>query len=144
MHVLLGQVSDEWLKIITDKGITVAIGTVIIWMLVKYGPRLIEGHLGYLSSTAESIGTTARAATAIQDGQTLQNATLAKVTNLVESKLDPHGHPQFADHIFSTVQTNKALAEHASAIQAFAEAHGPAAAAAVKPHVEEIRRILKV
>lgn len=132
---MIAQTQEDWFKIIADKGVTFAIGAAVVYVLVKHGPRLIEAYtnlVNHLQDASERMAQT----------QTLQGQTLDKVAGMVERKLDPAGDPRFRDHLFSNARTNRALLSHADAILAFAHAHGPDAERAVRPHVDEIKRIL--
>ena len=94
----------------------------------KYGRKIIDAHMDFLTVTAQQSDRLA--------------ATMDKQTAILADHTDPHGNRKFDTHIFSTVATNKALLHHADAMEVLAEGLGPETAEKITPHVEAIRRVI--
>lgn len=88
---------------------------VICWLLWRYAPRLAEGHLDYLTKTAEESAKQTSASERIAETQESltdlnhkQAETLKKLCEEQGKRNDPTGKG-FENHVFSTRDTNLAL-----------------------------------
>lgn len=106
---------DIWDRLI-DAGPWAAIGFAVAYLIYKFGGRLIEGHLKFLSTAQQSNVTNA------QVNQSLEK-NVGAITQSLTQKMDPKGDPKFDDHNFSTVHTNKALEYLARAMEELSTGH---------------------
>lgn len=106
---------EALLRLIGTYGPMGLVSAVLGWLLWKYGPRMVEAHMSFMESCDK-----------IQTEQAVALRTLAE--NDV-NKAKQHS------------KTHRMLGRHADAIQAFADEMGHGEA--VKPHVNEIRRLIE-
>jgi hypothetical protein len=102
----------------------------ILLLFWRYGPRAIEAHLLHLSTTSESLKQSieiqktnsetmtrfaesterlAESTEALTELNAQQANTLALLSKATEMHTDPRGGAVYEKHIFSTVQTNRAI-----------------------------------
>ena len=93
-----------------------AIALFVFLAVRKYGPMLVDAHLGFVTKTSNTLDQIANSSER-QAESTEQLTQLGKQTadtlqhlcKINEQHHDPKGVPTYEKHIFSTVDTNKAL-----------------------------------
>jgi uncharacterized membrane protein YccC len=40
----------DWVKIVMDRGLSFAIAILVVWLIWKYGQRILDGHLSFMET----------------------------------------------------------------------------------------------
>lgn len=104
-----------------------AIVAFVGFMIYKFMPRLVEGHLSFLKTTSDQGERTTEA--------------MEVIARTITDKME-HSGIKFRDHVFSNARTNKAMLHLADLILAGSQEIGSNFAETVRPHVEAIKQAI--